>query len=535
LLGGLTAVVGLCGGAATLSFLRRERTLAIPGAMLGANKSLGHILRSGGAPAPSSESRAGIVIVGGGVAGLCAGWELKKKGLRDFVMLELARAPGGNSVSGRSSVCAYPWGAHYVPMPGPEAVFTRELFEELGVITGYGDRGLPVYHEYYICGYPQERLLVGGQWQEGFVPSLGASKEDIREFDSFFSAMDGLKRARGADGRRAFVIPVDESSHDERFLQLDNISMAQYMEQNGWKSKRLLWHVDYCCRDDYGAGMSQVSAWAGIHYFASRNGEAANAEPSAVLTWPEGNGWITAKLAERLKDAVKTGALVTSVEPSGNGALVDYYDAGAKKSHRIHADAVIFAAPRFVADHVVKGLRGVTAQNGGAPAYSPWMVANITLASNPRGPGAPLAWDNVRYGASSLGYVVATHQQLASHPAETVITMYFPLDGQPPAPARKEAEAKTLDEWKRMSVEELCLMHPGMESQVKNVDVWVWGHAMVRPSPGFMWGAAGRLAMQSVFENVFFAHSDMSGISIFEEAQYRGVTAARESLKSVRA
>jgi hypothetical protein len=464
------------------------------------------------------------------VAGLSAGWELKKRGFHDFVMLEMDRATGGNSASGRNNVSAYPWGAHYVPIPGPEAVFTRELFEELGVITGYGDRGLPVYHEYYICGYPQERLLVNGQWQEGFVPSLGATKEDIREFDSFFSEMDSMKRARGADGRRAFVIPVDESSRDKRFLQLDDISMARYMEEKGWKSRRLLWHVEYCCRDDYGAGMSQISAWAGIHYFASRNGEAANAEPSAVLTWPEGNGWITAKLAERLRGAVRTETLVTSVEPSGSGVVVDYYDAGAKKSHRIHADAVIFSAPRFVARHVVKGLRGVEAQNTGAPAYSPWMVANITLASNPRGPGAPLAWDNVRYGASSLGYVVSTHQGLASHPRETVITMYFPLDAKPPASARKEAEAKTITEWKQMAATEFCVMHPGMESQVKNVDVWVWGHAMVRPSPGFMWGPAGRLSMPSVFENIFFAHSDMSGISIFEEAQYRGVTAARQAL-----
>lgn len=534
-MGGLAAAVGLYGGAATLGLSRRDRTQAIPGAMQGANKSLGHILRAGGTPAPSSESRKAIVIVGGGVAGLSAGWELKKRGLRDFVMLEMGHVLGGNSVSGSNSVSAYPWGAHYVPLPGPEAVFTRELFEELGVITGYGDRGLPVYHEYHICAYPQERLLVNGQWQEGFIPNMGASEEDIREFDSFFSTMDELKRARGADGKRAFVIPVDESSRDGRFLRLDEISMARYMEEKGWKSKCLLWHVDYCCRDDYGAGMSQVSAWAGIHYFASRNGEGANAEPSALLTWPEGNGWITGKLAERIKNEVRTNAMVTSVEHAGSGAVVDYYDAGAKKSHRIHADAVIFSAPRFVASHVVKGLRGVTPKNAETPAYSPWMVANITLDSTPRGPGAPVAWDNVRYGSWSLGYVVATHQGLASHPRETVITMYFPLDNQSPASARKQADAKTTDEWKRMAVKELCVMHPGMEGQVKNVDVWVWGHAMVMPAPGFMWGSAGRLAMPGVFGNVFFAHSDMSGISIFEEAQHRGVTAAREALKSVRA
>lgn len=530
LLGGL-ATAGLCAGAGTFALLRRGETQTIPGAIEGANIKLGHIARDGGAPAVSSESKAGIVIVGGGVAGLCAGWELKRKGYDDFVLLEMERAPGGNCMSGRNGVSAFPWGAHYVPLPGPEAVFTRELFEDLGVITGYGRDGLPVYNEYHLCSFPQERLLFNGQWQEGLIPSHGAAKEEIAEFDRFFSAMEEFKRAKGADGKRAFVIPVDESSRDERFLGYDAISMAKYMEDIGWKSKRLLWHVDYCCRDDYGAGMGETSAWAGIHYFAARNGEAANAEPSSVLTWPEGNGWITSQLAERFKDAVRTNALVTSVEHTGSSAIVDYYDAVSKKSHRIHAGAVIFTAPRFVAARVVKGLR---APAGQSPTYSPWMVANVTLASLPGGHGAPLAWDNVKYGSGSLGYVVATHQALSSHPRETVITMYFPLDSQSPASARKEAQSKTAGEWKRMAVKELSDMHPGIERQVKNVDVWVWGHAMVRPTPGFMWGSGGRLAMTRSVGNVFFAHSDMSGISIFEEAQYRGVTSAREALKSVR-
>ena len=417
----------------------------MPGAIEGADIKLGHIARDGGAPAVSSESKSGIVIVGGGVAGLCAGWELKRRGYDDFILLEMERSAGGNCLSGRNGVSAYPWGAHYVPLPGPEAVFTRELFEELGVITGYDGAGLPIYNEYHLCSFPQERLLVNGQWQEGLIPNYGASKEDIAEFDSFFSAMDEFKRARGADGKRAFVIPVDESSRDEIFLRYDDISMAKYMEDSGWKSKRLLWHVNYCCRDDYGAGMGEISAWAGIHYFAARNGEAANAEPSAVVTWPEGNSWITSQLAGKIKDAVRTHALVTNVEHGGSGAIVDYYDAVAQKSHRIHADAVIFAAPRFVANRVVKELK----RNTASPAYSPWMVANVTLASLPGGHGAPLAWDNVKYGSRSLGYVVATHQGLASHPHETVITMYFPLDAQPPASSRKEAETRTADGWKR--------------------------------------------------------------------------------------
>jgi hypothetical protein len=39
--------------------------------------------------------------------------------------------------------------------------------------------------------------------------------------------------------------------------------------------------------------------------------------------------------------------------------------------------------------------------------------------------------------------------------------------------------------------------------------------------------------MQTSLGNVHFAHTDMSGISIFEEAQYRGVLAAKKVLGQV--
>jgi hypothetical protein len=55
------------------------------------------------------------------------------------------------------------------------------------------------------------------------------------------------------------------------------------------------------------------------------------------------------------------------------------------------------------------------------------------------------------------------------------------------------------------------------------------GHAMIRPSPGFMF-STDRDRWLKPLGNIFFANSDLSGFSIFEEAQYRGVEAARLAL-----
>src|SRR5260370_28286772 len=86
--------------------------------------------------------------------------------------------------------------------------------------------------------------------------------------------MDGYRAARGADGRKAFAIPLDLSSQDEQFRKLDRLSMAEFMRAHGWDSAPLLWYVEYCCRDDYGTNPGEVSAWAGVHYFAARDSRA---------------------------------------------------------------------------------------------------------------------------------------------------------------------------------------------------------------------------------------------------------------------
>mgnify|MGYP001615270053 CR=1 FL=1 len=70
---------------------------------------------------------------------------------------------------------------------------------------------------------------------------------------------------------------------------------------------------------------------------------------------------------------------------------------------------------------------------------------------------------------------------------------------------------------------------PGVSESVRRLDVMTWGHGMVRPAPGFMFGKE-RLAAASPRGRIHFGHSDLSGFSLFEEAQARGVAAAEGAL-----
>jgi hypothetical protein len=89
------------------------------------------------------------------------------------------------------------------------------------------------------------------------------------------------------------------------------------------------------------------------------------------------------------------------------------------------------------------------------------------------------------------------------------------------------------DEFADIALSDLRRAHPDMDRLVERLDVMRWGHAMIRPRPGFVWGGA-RAAGLRPYRGVHFAHSDLSGVALFEEAFYHGVRAADEVLAARR-
>ncbi len=372
-----------------------------------------------------------------------------------------------------------------------------------------------------------ERLLMYGRWQDGMVPNIGLSDNDKKQYTAFFSFMEGLKSARGRDGKKSFAIPVDQSSQDPAYLKYDDLTMKEWMEQNGFTSAYLQWYVNYCCRDDYGTTFDEASAWAGMHYFAARTGVAANAGAQDVITWPEGNGWLAHRLMKPLEKNITSHSLVYRVQQDGQRVNVDYLEPQTGIARRISAESVILATPQFIAAR----LQPQTQEAGPAHSfsYAPWVVANITLDRMPEGKGADLAWDNMIYNSNLLGYVVATHQNTEMRPLKTVLTYYWPLSHLPPREARQEALKRSYEDWRDIFLQELYMVHPELKGHVEKLDLWIWGHAMVRPTKGFIWGDERRAVLRQK-PPIFHAHSDMSGISIFEEAYTHGVRAAENSM-----
>ena len=527
-------------GAASLVACRSQPPALPPGELLGTSLEIGHRLRERALPAASETRRVPVLIVGAGVGGLAAGWKLAQAGFGDFLLVELEAAAGGNSRAGCNAVSAYPWGAHYLPLPTRESTAVRELLAELGVLHGDLRAARPRYEERHLCATPQERLYLDGRWQEGLLPLTGVAAGERDQYRRFADTMEALAQRRDASGRPAFALPMALSSRDPDLLRLDRVSMRDWLLAQGFDSPQLHWYVNHACRDDYGTASAAVSAWAGIHYFASRSGEAENAASDTVLTAAEGNAWLTngmlRSIEARVGDRLLTGALAFRVEggEGGDGSLaVDLWLPGEQRTLRVLAEQLIWAAPLFLVPWVFSG-HAELKDAARCYSYAPWLIANLTLSQLPEErSGAPLAWDNVLHRGSSLGYVVATHQQMRVRQGATVLTWYRSLDALAPEVARAALREMRREDWAEQILAELETAHADIRRITSRLDVFRNGHAMARPVPGLV-GSDARARFAADGERLRFAHADVSGLSLFEEAQYRGVLAAERTLRRLR-
>ncbi len=526
----------LLAAAAALPLAACQRTSKphYDGSWVGASYERGHKLRdtkSGSLPPPAVQRRAGVLIVGAGVAGLACARVLGQAGVDDVHLLDLEDSPGGNSRGHEMGGMACPLGAHYLPVPGEQATEVAQLLEELGLRRMVN--GQAVYDERHLCHSPQERLFIDGHWHEGLLPPVDAlpaaeRAATLAQYQRFAQLVSDASRGR------AFAIPTWRSTWRPELDALDALSFSQWLQAQQITAPALRWYLDYCCRDDFGAGAQEVSAWAGLHYFASRHGfhapGAAQEEREGVLTWPEGNSWLTEKLAAPFRDRLHMGRVAMSVRETRGGVEVDTWNAAGSHMERWAARRVVLAVPVFIAARLLESPPAALADVAARTRYAPWMVANLHLGEALADrPGAPPSWDNVLYGSESLGYVDAMHQSTRPYLGPTVLSSYWSWGAAPP-----HRQALLKDDWATRAagvLQELAKAHKDLPSKVRRIDLMRYGHAMSIPVPGLRSSASLLALSQGPPQGrIAFAHSDLSAYSVFEEAYFHGVRAARDTL-----
>ncbi len=529
---GTAASAALASLAAATAGCRPARDTAAPPAVwLGAAHGRGHRLR-GAAPLPAVavQRRAQVLIVGAGVAGLAAARTLMQRGVDDLRVLELEDTAGGNSRGHRLAGIACPLGAHYLPLPGPDAHEVSRLLHELGLLRS--ELGRTVADDRHLCHSPQERLYIDGAWSDGLLPLAEPGSVSALQRRRFAAAVAALQGPRG--GARRFTLPAHRAAPQAEVSALNTLSFAAWLDTQGLDDVPLRWYLDYCCRDDYGAGTASVSAWAGIQYFASRHGfhapgetdtsSGGTADREAVFTWPEGNAWLTQRLAAPLADRLLPGRTVLQVDVQRHGVQVLAFDETAQQAESWQAQQVILAVPLFIAARLVAQAPQALRDAASLLRYAPWLVTNLQLdAPLLDRPGAPPSWDNVIYGSRGLGYVDAMHQSLRTQPGPTVLTAYHAL----PLAERGALLAGDAAGWRDRVLQDLAAAHPDIHQRVQQVALMRWGHAMAIPLPG-VHGHPALAALRAQRGRLRFAHADLAGCSVFEEAYTAGCEAAQD-------
>ncbi len=473
---------------------------------------------------PVSSERVEGVILGGGISGLSAGWRWSRAGFHDYRLLELEDQVGGNSRALAYKATSAPIGAHYLPLPNEEARAVRRLLREMGYLDWNGS-AWQVAQE-HLCHSRQERVYYRDSWHDGLVPRAELSDSALRQFEAFDAHIEGWRERRDQKGNKVFALPLHYSSREPEFLALDKLSFAEHIRSQGWDDPYLLWYLNYACRDDFGGTIDNCSAWAGLHYFASRDGGGLG-HPGDILVWPEGNNRLARFLREQQLGEVATGSLVVAVDHKGDGVTVDYLDLASQQLKRLEAKVALFCLPSFMRGRLIADDVATDAF-----VYPPWLTANLALDRTPEDIEAPgfIAWDNVIHGSESLGYVVATHQMLNTDPNKaTVWTWYRPFPEGPALETRKELLETSWKTWADTVLDELTPLHSNIRKLCSRLDVTVLGHGMIRPSVDFVWSQSLSRARKAQ-GSLFFGHGDLSGMSLFEESQFQGVSAAESAL-----
>ncbi|GAB4411872.1 MAG: hypothetical protein OHK0053_38490 [Microscillaceae bacterium] len=424
---------------------------------------VGHLLRQGSTWPRLAAKKTDFLIIGGGLAGLTAAYSLKNE---DFILCELGQDFGGTASAqfhGTISLCQ---GAHY-DLSYPD-YFGEEV---LGLL-----RGLNIIHkkgaiwqfkdtQYLIQAEQEEQCLANAQYREGVLPDTKASRDFFAHTDAYVGQLCLPSRLTPA-----------------ALLPLSRQSFATYLAQNHLAApSEIRRGIDYQMRDDYGAPAAQVSALAGLYYYASRAWEN---EEYQIFSPPEGNYYFSKRFLSHLPPAALHSAhLVYQIAPRKKGFTVLALDISQQACLEIETQAIVYAAPKYTLPYVFPA----DAPLFKTVEYAPWAVVNLIFPNNAL--SATAFWQNEtlhRTPSAYLGFVDSASQHQS--PQKRVLTAYFNF-----AP-RQRPQLLEWAENPQMLVKEALreiahyfdVSSSELIRQTKAAFVKIMGHAMPIAAPGYL-------------------------------------------------
>jgi hypothetical protein len=508
------------------------------GELIEESYGIAHRLRDGALEMPSSLAPEGplhdAIVLGGGLSGLMASWELARGGLSDVVLYEKEGYIGGNArkehANGTDYTCAT-WS-----LVRPKDPFLTRLYHDLGMVQGMGADGTPKIDPVLVGPGPEANVLIDGTWYpevlfgagpEEAIRRMPLSPKDRQDEIEFYTELKTWAGKRGRDGRPAFAMPVEDGSRDPDILGLDRITMLEYAQRKGW-SPRALATVEDWSTSDIGGQAAEVSAYGFLAFNSLGQG-------GEDITLPGGNAWIAERLAGKVgRDRIRTGLMAVRVENRGTEVRVTLIDPLTGRFSARRARCAVIACPKHITGGMVPELQAAGRSEYLSYRYGALLMGAASVRKTPKLKGAPLAWFNSARGRLIQGFLVADYNSERWRTGDpnrpNVLCLWAPLGGKA---TRADLLSEPWSHWADLLADDLEAAVPGISSDLTRLDVYAWGHHMVIPTPGFLTGDARRNLTRPL-GRITFAHSDRNGMPSFELAALAGYDAAREALALAR-
>jgi len=441
------------------------------------------------------------LIVGGGVSGLSAAYQLQNK---DYLLFELGHNIGGSSSSATYQKTIFSQGAHYDwSYPENYGKEVLALFKKLDIISFNPKEGL--------WNFKDKKYIIKGQENQSLVKGCFFNDylEQFDEFPQFFSI---IKQFAGKMHLPTRLIDKDTQ-------KLDKITFKKFLDENGFTpQKDFINSLNYQLIDDYGAGCETVSALAGIHYYMCRPYYSQKME---LFSPPQGNSYFIEKLQQKTKENIKTKHVVKKITPNGNKFLVDIINIKTKEIDQYLTKNIIYAGQKHALKYILPEQHQLFSSN----IYSPWVVVNIILSKPIASNGI---WQNEfpLHNNNFMGFIDSKAQKTKSN---HVLTCYycFPPEERKDLPKLKN----NLEHFTKNTISYLNeYFDTDLTTSIEKVFVKVMGHAMPIPTTNYLFKDKNN---ERLYPNLTFAGVDNGRLPLLFEAVDSGIKAVKELEKTI--
>ncbi len=264
-----------------------------------------------------------VVVIGAGLAGLCAAYELDQAG-HDVTVLEARLRPGGRVLTLRepfSDGLYAEAGAMFIPQHhGLTMKYVRLFSLPLHTVTSRGSSQM-----YYIRG---RRVMVGGSGPEEWPLELTAQEQGL--------GYNGMWEKYITPTVQLIGDPTKANWPPDPIKPLDDMTFAEFLRKQG-ASEDAVYLLRRGYADLWGDGADAVSALSLLRDLALNEAER---QQYAIKG---GNDQLPKAFAARLKERIRYGAAVERIERRAADVRLVFKQAG--EARTITADRVICAIP----------------------------------------------------------------------------------------------------------------------------------------------------------------------------------------------